>query len=300
MLKQMLYLPWWFFRARILGQKRPLQTVLFVSNVCNLRCKHCSDGVHAGSISKTYEQVREELEYAWGLGSRFIDFEGGEPTIWCDGDRDLNDLIALAKEIGFFTCTVTTNAQLPFDWVRADSMWVSLDGIGKYHDMIRGKGAFARLEQNMANCGQSNLSVNMAINRLNAPAVVDTIKYAGESPYIKQISLNFHTPYPGTEGLALPWDERRALIDEIIALKRQGYPIMNSVSGLKLMKHNNFPKECWVSNFIQADGTRMTECGGKAAGMCDECGFCMAGEMHSVFTLKPDTILAGLKLRLPR
>lgn len=300
MLKQLLYLPWWFFRARILGQHIPLQTVLFVSNVCNLRCKHCSDGVHAGSISKTYAQIRDELEYAYGLGSRFIDFEGGEPTIWRDGEYNLNDLIRLAREIGFFTCTVTTNAQLPFDWVAADSMWVSLDGIGSYHDAIRGKGAFARLEQNIASCGQTNLSVNMAINRLNAASVRDTIQYAKDSPYIGMISLNFHTPYPGTEALALPWDERRALIDDIIAMKRAGYPIMNSVSGLRLMKHNNFPKECWVSNFIQADGERMTECGGKAAGVCDECGFCMAGEMHSVFTLKPDTILAGLKLRLPR
>lgn len=300
MLKQFLYLPWWFFKARIFGCKKPLQTVLFISNVCNLRCKHCSDGVHAGSISKSYDQVAEELAYAYGLGSRFIDFEGGEPTIWRDGERNLNDLITLAKEIGFFSCTVTTNAQLPFDWVCADSIWVSLDGVGEYHDMIRGEGAFARLEENIAASGQKNLSVNMAINRLNAAAVVDTIKYAADSPYIKQISLNFHTPYPGTEALFLPWEERRALIDKIIRLKRQGYPIMNSVSGLKLMKHNKFAKQCWVSNFIQADGTRMTECGGRAAGVCDDCGFCMAGEMHSVFTLKPDTILAGLKLRLPR
>ncbi|MBQ2887356.1 MAG: radical SAM protein [Firmicutes bacterium] len=299
MLKQLLYMPWWFFRARILGQKRPLQTVLFVSNICNLRCKHCAERGHAGGISKTYEQLKEEMLYAYGLGSRFIDFEGGEPTIWRDGSHDLNSLMALARQIGFYTCTVTTNAQLPIDNLQADSIWVSLDGVGKYHDMIRGEGAFARLEKNIAASGQPNLSVNMAINRLNAASVEETIEYVAQNPAIQQISLNFHTPYPGTEHMALPWEQRVQIIDRIIDYKKRGYPIMNSVSGLKLMKTNDFPKECWVSNFILADGTRLTECAGRTAGVCDECGFCMAGEMHSVMTLKPDTILAGLKLRLP-
>ncbi len=299
MLKQLFYLPWWFFRARVLGQKRPLQTVLFVSNICNLRCKHCAESGHAGGISRTYEELAGEMEYAYGLGSRFIDFEGGEPTIWRDGDYNLNDLMALAKKIGFYSCTVTTNAQLPIDWLHADSIWVSLDGVGKYHDMIRGEGAFARLEQHIAESHQPHLSVNMAINRLNAPSVAETIEYAKNNPAIEQISLNFHTPYAGTEHMALPWAERVRLLDTIIDYKRRGYPIMNSVSGLKLMKTNDFPKDCWVSNFILADGTRLAECAGKTAGVCDECGFCMAGEMRSVLTLRPDTILAGLKLRLP-
>lgn len=299
MIKQLLYLPWWFLRARVLGQRRPLQTVLFVSDICNLRCKHCAESGHAGSISKSYAQIKEEMKYAYGLGARFLDFEGGEPTIWRDGDYNLNSLIALAGQIGFYTCTVTTNAQLPFADLQADSIWVSLDGVGKYHDAVRGDGAFARLEKNIAESGHANLSVNMAINCLNAPAVEDTIKYAADNPHIRQISLNFHTPYAGTEWLALPWEQRVALIDKIIALKKKGYPIMNSVSGLKLMQTNKFSKQCWVSNFILADGTRLAECPGKTAGVCDECGFCMAGEMHSVMTLKPDTILAGLRLRLP-
>ena len=35
-------------------------------------------------------------------------------------------------------------------------------------------------------------------------------------------------------------------------------------------------------------------CGRKG---CSDCGFCMAGEMASVFNFCPDTIVAGLKLR---
>lgn len=296
---QLIYLPLWFCRAKFLGQQRPLQTVLFVSNICNLRCKHCAESGHAGGISKTLPQLEEEMRYALSLGSRFLDLEGGEPTIWHDGTHNLNDVIDLAKKLGFYTVTVTTNAQRPFNDLKADSIWVSLDGVGEYHDAVRGPGAFARLEKNIAASGHKNLSVNMAINRLNYPSVEDTIRYAAKNPHIKQISLNFHTPYAGTEHMALAPDIRLATIDRIIELKKQGMPIMNSISGLKLMRHNNFRKDCWVANFILADGTRLTECGGKTAGVCDQCGFCMAGEMHSVLSLKPDTILAGLKLRLP-
>ena len=49
--------------------------------------------------------------------------------------------------------------------------------------------------------------------------------------------------------MALEWPLREQIIDEIIDYKKRGYPIMNSVSGLKLMRHNQFPKDCWVSNF---------------------------------------------------
>ena len=114
----------------------------------------------------TYEQVREHLQYSYDLGSRFVDFEGGEVTIWRDGDKRINDLIALAKEIGFFSCTITTNAQLPFKGCTADSIWVSLDGYGEYHEEVRGKGTFAKLEKNIAECGHKHLSVNMVVNTL--------------------------------------------------------------------------------------------------------------------------------------
>ena len=40
-MKKLFYLGWWFLRARFFGRRAPLQTVLFISDICNLRCKHC-------------------------------------------------------------------------------------------------------------------------------------------------------------------------------------------------------------------------------------------------------------------
>ncbi|MDR0575881.1 MAG: radical SAM protein [Tannerella sp.] len=297
-MRSFLYLPRWFFQARILGIKRPLQTVLFVSDKCNLACKHCSVYRTTNPNIKTYEQVKEELEYSYNAGSRFVDFEGGEPTLWHDGGKDLNSLIRLSKKIGFYSATITTNAFMPFAGSEADSIWVSLDGLGQYHDDIRGKGVFDRLVKHIEEARHPHIGVNMVVNSRNYTSVEETIEFAKNNPNIRAISLNFHNPYPGTEYLFLDWELREKVIDLIIEKKKTGYPIMNSISGLKLMKHSKFKKECWVSNFILSDGRRLPECAGKTAGLCDSCGLSMSGEMRSVFSLKPDTIFAGIKLRM--
>ena len=296
-MSSLIYLPYWFFKARFFGVKKPLQTVLFINDQCNLACQHCCVYKTENHTIKTYLHIKEELEYSYSLGSRFVDFEGGEPTLWREGDYDLNALIRHSKEIGFFSATITTNAQEPFTGSEADSIWVSLDGLGDFHDEIRGKGTFDILVKNIASAQHPKLSVNMVINSKNYTSVEKTIEFAKDNPHIQSIALNFHTPYAGTEHLFLDWQQRAAVIDLIIKKKKAGYPIMNSVSGLKRMKHNNFKKRCWITNFILPDGTRLSECQGKTAQVCDRCGFSMAGEMHSVFSFKPDTILAGMRVR---
>ncbi len=293
----LIYLGWWFLRARVFGSKRPLQTVLFISDRCNLQCKHCSVYQKENPHNMTYEQIKQHLLYSYNLGSRFVDFEGGETMIWRDGKYNINHLIDLAKEIGFFSATITTNAQLPFTNCKADSIWVSLDGIGQYHEAVRGKGTFARLEQNIATAKHKALSVNMVVNTLNYVSVEETIEYVHNNPAIKSISINFHTPFPGTEYLAIDMKLREEIIDKVITYKKKGYPIMNSISGLKKMKNLNFKKRCWVTNFIYPDGQR-ANCIGEGTDTCEKCGFCMAGEMASVFSFCPDTIFAGLNLRI--
>jgi MoaA/NifB/PqqE/SkfB family radical SAM enzyme len=242
------------------------------------------------------------MHYSYQQGSRFIDLEGGEPTLWKEGERNINDLIDKALEIGFFSITVTTNAQQDFSWIHPQSIWVSMDGVGEYHDRVRGEGTFARLEENIQNSGKKHICVNMVVNALNYESLDAAMEYAKANPAIEQISINFHTPYPGTEHLMLPPEKKAELIDKVIEYKKKGYPIMNSRSGLKLMKSNalgkvTLGKECFVTNFIYTDGSRGL-CLGYGTEQCRVCGFCMAGEMASVFHFRLDTILSGFKLRM--
>jgi hypothetical protein len=79
-LSHYVYLAQWFVRARFLGRKAPLQTVLFITDKCNLRCKHCSVYGSAGYKQRKFEDIVADMRYSYELGSRFIDLEGGEPT----------------------------------------------------------------------------------------------------------------------------------------------------------------------------------------------------------------------------
>lgn len=302
LLSQYIYLGQWFLRARFFGRTAPLQTVLFITDKCNLRCKHCSVYGSAGNKQRSFEDIVADMKYSYKLGSRFIDLEGGEPTLWKEGDSTINDIIDAAMEIGFFSVTVTTNAQQDFSWIHPQSIWVSMDGVGEYHDRIRGEGTFARLEKNIQQSGFKHICVNMVVNPLNCDSLDAAMEYAKNTPAIEQISINFHTPYLGTEHLVLPTEKKVEIIDKVIAYKKKGYPIMNSRSGLKLMKRNalgeiKLGKECFVTNFIYTDGTRGL-CLGYGTEQCRVCGFCMAGEMASVWHFKLDTILAGFKLRM--
>jgi hypothetical protein len=137
----------------------------------------------------------------------------------------------------------------------------------------------------------------MVINSLNYSSVDKTIEFAKNHPNIEKISINFHTPYEGTEYLMLDWNKRIEVIDKVIACKKRGYPIMNSVSGLKNMKDLRFKKYCWISNFVHINSEKTVDCG-VPSHICEHCGFSMAGEMNAVMSLKFDTIFAGMQLRI--
>ena len=142
----------------------------------------------------------------------------------------------------------------------------------------------------------------MVINCLNESNVEAALDYVKDSPDIDSISINFHTPFKETEGLFLDPERRNEIIDILIERKRAGYPIMNTVPGLKAMKMKDgrtvcTDKWCWVTNFIFSDGSRSPKCMGYTHGVCDRCGFSMGGEMYSLFHFSPATITAGLKLR---
>lgn len=297
--KMMFYLPYWYFKNVILRGHGPLQTVIAITDCCNLACLHCTSSTHACTGMKSYRQIESELKQAWKAGARFVDFEGGEPTLWKEGNYRLNDLYELARRTGFYTCTLTTNGQQAFGDIKADFVWVSVDGDEACHDAVRGKGTFTILDHNIRQSGVKHLAINMVIHRKNVKSVARTIRYARDNPAIKSISLNFLTPYPGKKDLLLPWETRRKVIDCIIQMKRAGYPILNSYSGLRNMKKRVRHTGCWISNFIMLDGTWMDTCPGKDLDLCLDCGFCMAGEMDALLRLRPDTVLAGLKLRRP-
>lgn len=313
---QFFYLAFWQFLS-FFGRKAPLQSVIFILDKCNLRCKHCSVYAIAKPRIKTMDIIRKELEYCYKKGSRFVDFEGGELYLWKDETNSnhiytINDVIDVAHEIGFYNVTITTNAQISFLGTHADQVWVSMDGINEWHDKIRGDGTFLRLQENIKQYGEwrnnqekktAPVCVNMVINNINYTCLEETLEYVKNNPNIDQISINFHTPFEETKDLFLDAQIRNEIIDKLLVYKHKGYPIMNSYSGLKAMRIKKgrtlcTSKHCWITNFIFSDGSRADKCMGFTHNVCDSCGFSMGGEMYAIRHLKFDTLLSGLKLRI--
>ena len=291
----------WHFKCRFMGKRMPLQSVVFITSYCNLQCKHCAIAklVAEGQIKREHfplSKVKDLLKQCYDAGSRMVTFEGGEPLMWRDGDCDLEHLVKEARNMGFFSTSYSTNGTLPIPNSSTDRIFVSLDGTKEYHDAIRGEGNFDLTMKNIAESAYPHISVNFVANKINWECVSDVVELTAKTKNIKGISINFHTPHGGTEDMFLPWDKRRQVVDKVIKLKKEGYPIINSTAGLKRLRDNNYTKRCWITDFVLPDGKRHPQCFGAEEGICDKCGYGMGAEMSALYDLSPSTIIEGLKL----
>lgn len=289
-LLQLIYLGWWFIRARFFGRRKPLQSVLFVTNGCNSTCRHCTQCTHPDEdYFMPIDKIGQHLDYCLAQGARVLDIEGVRLLHWQDGEHTVSHLFQLAKDKGFYSTSTMIPAADYAAWkelkVPADVLWVSIMGIADC----------SRLEN------LQEASLYMVINSQNYQELPAVLTFVQQHPAIRQIAFNFHTPFAGSEQLALSKEQRKEVIEQLIAYKRKGHRIMNSVSGLKNMLTLHFKRHCWICNFIYCDGRRSPQCiDNMSSGICEQCGFSMAGEMNAVFNMKPDTILAGIELKIEK
>lgn len=125
----------WAVRALLGGRPTPLTDSLILTDCCNLHCRHCTVA-HLGEPARTYEEVCRDVDLLYGAGARMVVPTGGEPFVWRDGPRTLEDVLAFARQKGFFRTVVCTNGTFPLV-SSADYLWVSLDGAKAEHDALR-------------------------------------------------------------------------------------------------------------------------------------------------------------------
>lgn len=127
---------------------------LSVSNNCNLKCKHCYYGKSLLSsptlITKDWKSI---IDYYYSHGCRHFHFSGKESSL------DYQT-ITLLKYIKFSYsdtyCGVITNGTGTLEYYsllsnHIDYIEISVDGLQKEHDFLRGKGVFNRVFQNLTN-----------------------------------------------------------------------------------------------------------------------------------------------------
>ncbi len=131
-----------------------------ITDRCNLACAHCylGDTVGIDLPMQAIERLMEEFEVMGGL--RLV-VSGGEPLL----HPDLERVNALAAGRAFRSVLVTNGTLLDEAIAGALSfqeVQVSLDGMEKGHDLLRGKGSFASALNGLDNLRRAGKSVSIA------------------------------------------------------------------------------------------------------------------------------------------
>jgi len=226
------------FCHKILNKNTPLICGLVVNDKCNLQCRHCRVA-NRGKKDLSFEEAKTALNSFYKEGGRCLYLEGGEPFIWHDGPYKLEDIVEYSRKIGFYTVIIYTNGTIPLK-TSANTVFISLDGLQKTHDDLRGE-TFHRIMQNIQESEHSSLYVNYTINSHNKNDIRGFCDYLDTIHQIRGIFFYFHTPYYGYDDLYLEPDERNEILLKLLDYKNK-YKILNSKTGLKSALNNDWKR----------------------------------------------------------
>jgi len=293
-ISQAVYLAKYYTRAKILKDKRPILAGMKLTHRCTLQCRQCPYW-RRPVPDLTWGKIEQLLPEMYKQGVRILILEGGEPLLWKDGSREINDIIREAKKY-FFCVGVTTNGTLPLD-VISDIIWVSIDGLRETHDSLRGR-SFDRIVSNIKSSKHPKIFANITINRLNFEEIPELVKFI--SAYVKGITIQFFYPYPESEDLLLSWEQRRWVLDQLIGLKRNKYPVSDSILALEKLKDNSWVCEPWMIANVDPDGVFNQGCyllnRTTDENPCRLCGFAAHTEISLAYQLNWSAIMAGRQI----
>ena len=272
--------------------KDPILGTIILTDKCNLHCKHCSVN-NITAVIHPYAQIQSEMRQLYGMGIRILFFCGGETFLWQDGGKTLRDLVIEAKQMGFLIVNVVTNGTFALDLPEADLILLSLDGDRQRHNAIRGD-TYDTIMENIRHATAANICFYMAINQINKDAVAHVCRTARDTPNVKAVSFNFHTPYPDTKVLALSPAEKAACCDVIARMMKEGAPVFNLKSAFPYLIENRFPTPC--HQCVVMENGKLSTCGRciEVPGLCEQCGYFFVAEYTLLFRGNPRIILEML------
>lgn len=276
-------------------QRRPLLASYKLTYRCNLHCQQCPFPDNT-SAAPDFQQVCAVLDRLAQRGDRLVIFEGGEPLLWRDGETRFADVVRYARQ--HFACVgATTNGTLPLD-VDTDVLWVSIDGFAATHNRLRQAEIFEKVIDNILHSRHPRLYAHITANAENYTEIPALVRFL--AGLVKGITVQFYYPYGAQDHLLLGHAERRVLLEQLIALKKAGFPILNSTAALRALQDNHWRCLPWRIDCANPDGTIWQGCylQGRAAINCKECGFSPYTEMSLAFRGNPEAILAGMRIFL--
>jgi len=275
----------------LLQKTNPLICGLVLHNKCNLRCRHCKV-IDRHTDPMTYNEAVNVMDIYYARGGRCLYLEGGEPFIWKDGDYAMEDVVAYAKSRGFYAVIIYTNGTKPLH-SRADTIFVSVDGLQQSHDALRGK-SFEKIMDHIRKSDHPSIYINYTINTVNKDDIAGFCQYISRINQIKGVFFYFHTPYYGYDELHLDKIQKDQVLKNILELK-DNYKILNSKSGLRSAMRNDWKKNLDICS-VYEEGKYYQCCReSHNSELCEDCGYLSYAEIDQALKLNPGALYNARK-----
>lgn len=228
---------------------------------CNLRCKMCPFWKRSAPDS-SLEREKAILKRVYDSGACGIAFEGGEPLL----RKDLVEILAFSRSLPLHTSIISNGTLLES---RIDEIcpyingvvYVSLDGLEKTHDAIRGvDGCFKKAIRGIAAAAQKvPVTINTTIMAENIHEIEDLVKLAKEldvkiSVAIAHEYCNAKAPVPANH-------EVEEIARRLAEMKKRGYPLANSSGYFKVIaKEKTWKCKPWAMINVDPEGKLVLPC----------------------------------------
>jgi len=199
--------------------KRKVRGVKFfaeldITDNCNLRCKHCYH-FHGKDVFEKKELPlsvwRKRFKDLHKEGVRFVLLVGGEPALRID-------VLMLAHRIFPFVYVIT-NGTISIPKKFNHLLFVSLDGMQKTNDSIRGKGTFNKVLKTYS--GDRRVAINMTLNMNNYKELESVVRLSRKHKF-RGVVCNISAS--GTEvkiPMNVKTEERKLIVDELKRVKNE-------------------------------------------------------------------------------
>ncbi len=235
---------------------RPTDIGFLMTNLCNAKCVHCDIWKNKGKDdTPSLDQYKATLNdmRSW-LGPVNVFFSGGEALL----RPDTPAVLAHAASIGLFAEILTHGYWDDQSRIEKAALanpsriTVSLDGIGDTHTLIRGRENFFEkttrtLETLKRLRAEKSLSyvirLKTVVMRQNLHDVANVAQFAarnGMEVFYQAVEQNYNTPedtrwFEHSENWPADPSQAVSAVRGLIALKKKGLPISNSLQQLETM-----------------------------------------------------------------
>jgi len=278
---QTILLFFWLDLKRIMFRTKFFAEIDVTDN-CNLRCKHCYHFHGKEDLKKQELQIsiwEKRFKNLFKSGIRSVLLVGGEPAL-------RQDVLMLADKI-FPLVYVITNGTIRIPKKFNHRLFISLDGLPKTNDSIRGNDVFSKVIRNYS--GDKRVILNMTLTKDNYTELEDVTRIA-EKKGFEGVVCNICSG--GTDrgsSMVVRKKERSALIAEMKKVK--ALSPKHFLMTKAMIKWYEFPdhrNSClWRNEVLHFDVSwNKITCFGKNPD-CSNCG-CFAGSFQSPLKMISD------------